>query len=63
MKAEIVQILTKDHIKYLKNEGAWPKEFQSNESSGADAKPDDDRDMFPSSDETDEEDEEKDEPN
>lgn len=57
VKAEIVQILAKDNIRYLKNESAWPKEFEVTESSESTAKSD--NDMFPSSgeDESDGEDE------
>lgn len=29
VKAEIVKILTKEHIRYMKNENVWPKEFDS----------------------------------
>lgn len=61
VKAEIVQILTKDHIRYFKNESAWPKEFDADaDAASGDAvakSEDNDRDMFPSSeDENDESD-------
>lgn len=32
MKAEIVKVLTKPYIRYLKNENLWPSKFQDQES-------------------------------
>lgn len=56
VKAEITQILDKDHIRYMKSERVWPKEFEVAEES-AEKKEANDRDMFPSSEEEDDGDE------
>jgi probable RNA-binding protein EIF1AD len=29
VKAEIINILNKDHIRYIKSENLWPKEFET----------------------------------
>ena len=48
VKAEITQILDRDHIRFMKLEGVWPKEFELVEESD-EKKRTDDKDMFPSS--------------
>lgn len=55
VKAEIVQILNREHIRYLKLEGAWPKEFEEAEKDEAGAGKEKD-DMFPSSSDEDDDD-------
>jgi hypothetical protein len=58
VKAEIVQILTRDYIKYLKDQNLWPNEFETNvNSSNGGYKIDDDLLPPSSDDESDENDE------
>lgn len=54
VKAEIVAILQRDNIKYLKSRGLWPEKFES-VTEASEKIHDDHDDMFPSSDESEQE--------
>jgi probable RNA-binding protein EIF1AD len=49
VKAEIVQILNKDNIRYYKSKNIWPKEFEVEVEEVIKDKDGNDRDIYPSS--------------
>jgi probable RNA-binding protein EIF1AD len=57
VKAEIVRVLYKDDVRYIRGQGRWPKEFENID--GENEKTDSDSDMFPKSSDEDEEEDEK----
>lgn len=59
VKAEIVRVLYKDDVRYFREQGKWPKEFDESEDVSDTKTGHSDDDMFPASSSEDEEDEEE----